>query len=266
MKQPIWKLVQLCAQELTETGITSFRRGDIIRYVQRYNPQCGADSINPIIQGLTDNLRGGAPGAVGKNILHSVARGRFVLKEGTSQGEIPSQTEVKTKKDSSKGKVELQSISPDGVEMQLGDYTFHHICALVPDVKPDGSILEIMPQDSYKNLKGLPLNKYGAGPFSRFRIPKNLDFCGVYAVFVDCDLKYIGECEVLSSRFNTGYGQISPKNCYAGGQETNCRINTLVLQQARAGAKISLWFLATNEHKTIEQELRSTLSTDWNLV
>ena len=32
-----------------------------------------------MIQGITDNLKGGAPGAVGKNILHSVARGQFVL-------------------------------------------------------------------------------------------------------------------------------------------------------------------------------------------
>lgn len=266
MKQPIWKLVQLCAQELTDKDITPFQRGDIIQCVQQYNLKYGADSINPIIQGLTDNLRGGAPGAVGKNILHSVGRGLFVLKEDTSQGEIPSPTEVKTKNDFSKSAVKIQSLSPDGAEVQLGEYLFHQICRLVPDVKPDGSVFEIMPQERYENAGGLPLNKYGKGPFCIFRIPQNLDFCGVYAVFVDCGLKYLGECETLRSRFNTGYGQISPRNCYMGGQETNCRINNLVLQQAMAGANISLWFLATKKHKTIERELRSTLSPDWNLV
>ena len=32
-----------------------------------------------MIQGVTDNLKGGAPGAVGKKILYSVGRGQFVL-------------------------------------------------------------------------------------------------------------------------------------------------------------------------------------------
>ena len=76
----IWKLVEQCARELTKNGISPFTRGDIINCVQRKNAAYRPDSINPIIQGLTDNLRGGAPSAVGKDILHSVGRGLFVLK------------------------------------------------------------------------------------------------------------------------------------------------------------------------------------------
>lgn len=82
----IWKLVEQGARELTENGISPFTRSDIIKYVQGKNPEYGADSINPIIQGLTDNLQGGAPGAVGKNILHSVGRGFFVLIDGSPGG------------------------------------------------------------------------------------------------------------------------------------------------------------------------------------
>ena len=29
-------------------------------------------------------------------------------------------------------------------------------------------------------------------------------------------LTYIGECQDFAQRFNTGYGQISPKNCFKG--------------------------------------------------
>jgi len=78
---PIWKLVEEAARELTENGISPFTRSNLIEYVQRKNASYGSDSINPIIQGLTDNLKGGAPGAVGKNMLHCVGRGLFLLSD-----------------------------------------------------------------------------------------------------------------------------------------------------------------------------------------
>lgn len=76
---PLWKLIYTCAQELTHRGLTPFTRGDLIACVQRMNPGCKRASIDPMIQGMTDNLRGGAPGGLGRNLLHSVARGRFLL-------------------------------------------------------------------------------------------------------------------------------------------------------------------------------------------
>jgi hypothetical protein len=82
-KQPIWKLIRACARELTMQGMTPFTRRDIIAFVQRTNPSCKRNTIDPMIQGLTDNLRGGVPGGGGKNLLHSVGRGRFVLKDPT---------------------------------------------------------------------------------------------------------------------------------------------------------------------------------------
>jgi hypothetical protein len=81
VKLTIWQLVDQCAQELTEKGLTPFSRGDLVACIQRRNPQYDANSINPIIQGVTDNLKGGPPGAAGKTILHSVARGQFVLND-----------------------------------------------------------------------------------------------------------------------------------------------------------------------------------------
>lgn len=78
--QPIWRLLEESAQELSKEGVIPFTRGDLIERVQRRKPDCLPDSINPMIQGITDNLKGGAPVAVGKNILHSVGRGLFVLR------------------------------------------------------------------------------------------------------------------------------------------------------------------------------------------
>ena len=77
--EPIWRMVQDCARELTRQGKAPFSRKDLIACIQQCAPKCEENSINPIIQGVTDNLKGGAPGADGKKILHSVSRGRFVL-------------------------------------------------------------------------------------------------------------------------------------------------------------------------------------------
>ena len=77
--EPIWRMVQDCAREFTRQGKVPFARKDLIACIQQRAPKCEESSINPIIQGVTDNLKGGAPGADGKKILHSVSRGRFVL-------------------------------------------------------------------------------------------------------------------------------------------------------------------------------------------
>jgi hypothetical protein len=123
-----------------------------------------------------------------------------------------------------------------------------------------------MPQDRYKNLKQLSLNRYGAGPFCKFKIPGRIQTKGVYLLIVEDEIRYVGEAVNLSSRFNAGYGNISPKNCFKGGQETNCRLNNLVYKTAQAGNRVSLWFFPTLDHKEVEKTLRSTLKPEWNAV
>jgi hypothetical protein len=61
-----------------------------------------------------------------------------------------------------------------------------------------------------------------------------------------------------------GYGNISPRNCFKGGQETNCRINNLIYETAKEGVSISLWFLNTQDHKSVEGELLMDKGPDWN--
>jgi hypothetical protein len=78
-RDAIWQLVAKCAAQLTDAGNTPFTRGQLIECIQRSHPELGADSINPIIQGLTDNAKGGVPSAIGKTLLHRVARGQYVL-------------------------------------------------------------------------------------------------------------------------------------------------------------------------------------------
>lgn len=126
--------------------------------------------------------------------------------------------------------------------------------------------MQFMPQGRYRNARNLPLNSYGAGPFCKFTIPGRFQACGVYVLTVDAELRYIGECANLSNRFNMGYGNISPKNCFKGGQETNCRLNNLLYTAALAGGRTSLWFLQTAHYKLVEVQLRRALNPPWNRI
>lgn len=142
----------------------------------------------------------------------------------------------------------------------FGNYIFEHISSIQPDCDSTG-ICRFMPQADYNNHRCLPLNRYGYGPFCRFRIPDNMHVEGVYIIALGTNVQYIGECVDLSKRFNMGYGQISPRNCYKGGQETNCRINKLI---AECSKELGLWFLKTKNRKSVEAKLISWYKPPWN--
>ena len=87
---------------------------------------------------------------------------------------------------------------------------------------------------------------------------------GVYALIVSGKVHYIGECEDLSRRYNAGYGNISPRMCFNGGQDTNCRVNNLIYVAASEGNEIELWFHSTPSFKAAELELLAIEHRLWN--
>src|SRR4051794_24391934 len=103
--------------------------------------------------------------------------------------------------------------------MRIGTHEFQHICEIEPQRAADGSVAVVMPQSRYKRAATVPLNRYGAGPFCKFKISNRFPVSGVYVLTVNREPRYVGECANLSARFNSGYGNISPKNCFRGGQE-----------------------------------------------
>lgn len=140
---------------------------------------------------------------------------------------------------------------------------FHYVCNIIP-LCIDGSPKEFMPQSRYENKRNLPLNKHGNGSFCKFKIPNEYKKRGVYSILVNDYPKYIGECENLSKRFNAGHGNISPKNCYKGGQSTNCKVNKLILNTYKKGSKIELFFYETSNRFEIEETLIRKMKPLWN--
>ncbi len=152
------------------------------------------------------------------------------------------------------------------MKLTIGQINFQFVCHIALEKEPDGTIRKYMPQDRYENEKGLPLNNYGKGPFCKFKIPREWGQSGVYAIVLNGVVKYVGECVNLASRYNMGYGNISPRNCFIGGQETNCRINNLIYTVTQQGKEIDLWFFATDEYKITEEQLRSEMRLEWNRI
>lgn len=127
--------------------------------------------------------------------------------------------------------------------LSIYGYEFHFIQKLIPECT-NGNIKEYFPQEYYQNAKNLPLLPNGDGVFCRFSINAP-NASGVYLWVADEKIIYIGETTDLSRRFNTGYGCISPRNCYAGGQSTNCKMNKVVMEQYRLGSPVKLYFYET---------------------
>jgi len=141
---------------------------------------------------------------------------------------------------------------------------FISICEIKPLIDKYGRIIEYQPDREYKNADDKKLNKYGKGPFCKFQIPNGINKAGVYILKIDDEVKYVGECENLSSRYNIGYGQISPRNCYVGGQSTNCKINSYILQEVKNGSKVYLLFYETENRFEVERSLIKKYEPEWN--
>ena len=148
---------------------------------------------------------------------------------------------------------------------ELWGYNFQFVCDIEPQLDESGTPRAFMPQSVYHNISNLPLNSYGGGPFCQFRIPSEFSQAGVYAVYVKDELTYVGECENLSKRWNFGYGNISPRNCFAGGRSTNCRVNNLILSAYKSGSKIKLFFHPTDDRFNVETVLIQKLAPLWNM-
>jgi hypothetical protein len=134
-----------------------------------------------------------------------------------------------------------------------------------PQRSPSGALLSAEPHLRYAKAAGARLLPDGAGPFCSFRIPSREVDAGVYVVTLDGEPVYVGEAQNLAERFNgRGYGSISPRNCYVGGQSTNLRINRHLLEAAQRGTRIELWFNSCRNRKAFESVLIGRLRPEWN--
>lgn len=149
--------------------------------------------------------------------------------------------------------------------LKIDNLEFDKICDIIPYLDQDGKPKEYLPQNRFSNNRNLKLHQYGQGPFCRFTInSSHSGRSGVYIIMIDKKISYVGECEDLFRRFSSGYGNISPRNCFQGGQPTNCRMNNQILQFYKAGSKIELYFIESTNRFQVEHDLISKYTPAWN--
>lgn len=156
------------------------------------------------------------------------------------------------------------STSRDDIEKSHG-IKLDLISEITPRKDQSGRIIEYDFQDELDRVPGFQFSRYGGGPFCRFFIPNEYSGkSGVYFLFENSELRYIGECKDLTNRFNLGYGLIEFRNCLPDGQQTNCRLNHQILKTIKSQSKIFLYFYQTPKRKSLEDRLILSYHPAWN--
>jgi hypothetical protein len=159
----------------------------------------------------------------------------------------------------------VRVIGGQHAEVVFGRWTFMHVGTIVLERTPEGAVSEFMPQARYAKASTTRLNPHGGGPFCRFRIPGAQHRAGVYVLTVADDVMYVGETQDLAHRWGLSqYGSIQPKNCYVGGQSTNCKINARILTSTKASKLLDLFFFESNDRHAIQDWLIENLHPPWN--
>ncbi|WP_344731740.1 hypothetical protein [Nocardioides fonticola] len=145
--------------------------------------------------------------------------------------------------------------------MRLARYDFVEAAGIDALRDDAGAVATYTAHERFANPNGLPLNPYGLGPFVRLELHAQLPpVPGTYRVTRDGDVLYVGETRNLAGRWGRrNYAVIDPRNCYRGGQSTNCRINNLIGRELSAGNLLALRLYETDEPKVVERDVYRAL-------
>ena len=127
----------------------------------------------------------------------------------------------------------------------------------------------VLIEESPGSTQDQPLHKYGHGPFCRFRIAQEHHWrrSGIYLLTCGGNVCYVGECKNLAKIWNS-VGRISRSAVrQKGGQQTHCRINVLILNEAKQGVEVILWFHTIDddvERSARKARLLANLNPPWN--
>lgn len=111
------------------------------------------------------------------------------------------------------------------------------------------------------------LNSSGDKVFCRFTVPKNnlTLSTGVYCFAIESSIFYFGRTHLpFYTRFHSGYGRVSPKNCFKDGQSTNCHINSLISNLEDSIKLFAHPISGDQIINTLERNLISSFAPPWN--
>lgn len=113
------------------------------------------------------------------------------------------------------------------------------------------------------------LNDCGDLEYCRFCIGDKewLKRRGIYIYAVGNKIRYVGRClDSFEKRVNSGYGRISPKNCFIDGQKTNCHLNNLILKNKGSVQLYASEITNTDKIKKLERCMIKECDPLWNIA
>ena len=153
------------------------------------------------------------------------------------------------------------------MERQFAGHTFKRVQEIQPERDSSGEPVEYRPEC----IDDAPLHRYGQGPFCRFSVAQGRSWRtgGVFVITCDDAARSIGETVNLARFWNFRSEITASAVRQKGGQQTHCRINSLILSEAKRRADIVLWFHPV-ENAAVRKELRArliaALNPPWNLT
>ena len=153
------------------------------------------------------------------------------------------------------------------MQRQFALHTFERAGDIQPERHRSGEPVECRPE----SMSNIPMHRYGQGPFCRFSVAQGQQWriSGVFIITCDDVARSVGETVNLA-RFWYHRGCITPAAVrQQGGQQTHCRINTLILGEAKQGTDIVLWFHSVEDataRKELKARLISALRPPWDLT
>ena len=108
---------------------------------------------------------------------------------------------------------------------------------------------------NYKDEEGI-LEKFRDMQFCDFKVSGLTGASGVYVLFTNDKIAYIGCAENLAVRWgNSNYAHIAPANCKKGGQPANVRVNNHIYVTTDKDHTNSLYVYETEDYKAVESKL-----------
>lgn len=127
-------------------------------------------------------------------------------------------------------------------------------------------VTNLRPQDRFTNRNGYTLSPTHDVYYCSFRVsaPKKP---GIYRIFVDETLVYIGRAANLHNRLSTQYGNVSPRHPFSGGQLQKCRTNAKINEALCREANVVVTWEVCDDFVDRERALLCDAATrpTWNM-
>ncbi len=124
----------------------------------------------------------------------------------------------------------------------------------------------LRPQDRFKNPNSYLINEALKVFYCSFKVsaPRKP---GVYKIFVNDELVYVGRAANLHNRLSVQYGNVSPRHPFAGGQLQKCRTNSKINDALCSEKHVVMEWEVCEDYIDRERELLNdpTRLPAWNL-